>query len=667
MTREIKLNSDLGFMRIGAAVPRLKIADTEFNIKIMSEQVKQAAAEGVQILAFPEMSITGYTLGDLVQHQALLDSAEAGLKKLLSVSKKYSMVIMVGMPVFTEQRLYNCGIVINEGHILGAVPKSSMPTYKEFYDDRWFSSGHDITDCSTSLAGQDVPFGTDLLFRINHSQEAIFALEICEDLWMPLAPHEYQAMAGATLLFNLSASNEVLGKADWRRTMVTSESGRCQATYCYTSSSIGESSNDMVFGGHAIIAENGSIVRESKRLNKDSVLIIADTDLERLAFDRRSTTSFRDHEDCCHSFRIIDTEIKDITANCIQRELFPHPFVPSNIEETTQRCREIFSMQVGALVEKLSGAKLQNIVIGISGGLDSTLALLVAERTMRFLNLPATNIYTFTLPGFGTTDRTLNNSRELCKALGVSFDEVDITRACEVQLKDLKHQGKEDIVFENVQARYRTAFLFNKANELNAIMLGTGDLTEVALGWSTFAGDQVSHYHINVSVPKTLVRYLVNWVAETVMKDSPAQNILRDILETPISPELLTPQNGEITQKSEDIIGPVELTDFYLYRFIRFGMKPGKILFIANEVLKQGLFDGDYDLSDLYKWLRSFIKRFFANQFKRTCMPEGPKIGTVSLSPRADWRMPSEAEATLWLADLEDMYDNLHPNEERDE
>jgi NAD+ synthase (glutamine-hydrolysing) len=336
--------------------------------------------------------------------------------------------------------------------------------------------------------------------------------------------------------------------------------------------------------------------------------------------------------------------------------------VPPKPEETAVRCREIFSMQVGALSQKLEGSGIQKLVIGISGGLDSTLALLVASKTMDYLKLPHTYIHAFTLPGFGTTSRTLNNSRKLCNALGVTFNEVNISQTCKAQLKDLKHQGKEDVVFENVQARYRTAFLFNKANEFNAIVLGTGDLTEVALGWCTFAGDHISHYHINVSVPKTLVQYLVKWAAEFEFESSPVQKILWDILKTPISPELLTPHNGIIEQRSEDIIGPVELADFYLYRFIRFGMKPGKILFIANETLKRGLFDGKYTLDDLYKWLRSFIKRFFGNQFKRTCMPEGPKIGTVSLSPRSDWRMPSDASASLWLEDLDEMYKKLSAN-----
>jgi NAD+ synthase (glutamine-hydrolysing) len=441
--------------------------------------------------------------------------------------------------------------------------------------------------------------------------------------------------------------------------MISSESGRCLAAYCYVSSSIGESSNDVVFGGHSLIAENGVILEESPRLCRDSQLIISDVDIERLAFDRELGNSFQESARNARPFRVVETEIEDPIAGKLWRNLDPHPFVPADLSLRSVRCREIFSMQVGALSKKLSGAKKKRIVLGVSGGLDSTLALLAAVKTMDFLGLPRTNVHSFTLPGFGTTRRTRTNATRLCQALGVSFTEINIRRTCTSQLKDLRHSGKSDIVFENVQARYRTALLFNKANELDAIMLGTGDLTEVALGWSTYAGDQVSHYHINVSVPKTLVRFLIRWVAEEELRGSPAEKILYDILETPISPELLRPANGLISQKSEEIIGPVELADFYLYRFIRFGMPPGKIIFLANEVRKRGLFDHQYSLDDLNNWLKSFITRFFANQFKRTCMPEGPKVGTVSLSPRGDWRMPSDADPRLWLEDLEAMYRKL--------
>ncbi|MBN1188993.1 MAG: NAD(+) synthase [Dehalococcoidales bacterium] len=659
MDQEITLNRDLGFLRIAAAVPLLKVAEIDYNVESILEMIKQAFEEGVQVVAFPEMSITGYTLGDLVQQQALLNKAEKGLERILAGTAEYSLLVLLGLPLCVEQKVFNCAVAINAGKILGVVPKTYLPSYKEFYDDRWFEQGTKARTTSVRLCGKEAPFGTDLLFRTGDAVSTTIGVEICEDLWVPFAPHEYQSVAGASLIFNLSASNEILGKSDWRRVLAMSESGRCLACYCFVSSGIGESSNDVVYGGHAIIAENGTILAESARLRPGPQMITADVDLERLAFDRRMGTSFQQASEDRPRFRLVETSVRDIATGMMKRALDAHPFVPADPSGRTERCREVFSMQVGGLAKKLSGAKKQKIVLGISGGLDSTLALLVAVKTMDFLGLPRSSIHAFTLPGFGTTRRTRSNATRLCKALGLSCNEADITRTCTLQLKDLGHSGSQDIVFENVQARYRTAFLFNKANELDAIMLGTGDLTEVALGWSTFAGDQVSHYHVNVSVPKTLVRYLISWVADEDLRDTPARKLLNDILATPISPELLRPAGGRISQKSEDIIGPVELADYFLYPFIRFGIRPGKILFMANEVRKQGLFDGQYSLEDLNKWLQSFIRRFFANQFKRTCMPEGPKVGTISLSPRGDWRMPSDAEPRLWLEDLEEMYRRL--------
>jgi NAD+ synthase (glutamine-hydrolysing) len=437
--------------------------------------------------------------------------------------------------------------------------------------------------------------------------------------------------------------------------MVSSESGRCIAAYCYVSSGIGESSNDVVYSGHILIAENGTILGESKRLSSRPQFITSDIDLERLVHDRRVFASFHEASRQRKNFRIIEAEVADPVANKLWRTLDPHPFVPADPAKRAERCREIFSMQVAALAQKLSGANKSHLVLGVSGGLDSTLALLVAVKTMDFLGLPRTNVHAYSLPGFGTTPRTKANATKLCQALGASLGRVNITRTCKSHLRDLRHDGRQDVVFENVQARYRTEFFFNKANQLNGIVLGTGDLTEIALGWSTFSGDQLSHYHVNASVPKTLVRFLVRWVADEELAGSPAQKVLYDILETPISPELLPAEGGQIRQRSEEVIGPVELADFYLYPFIRFGMRPGKILYLANEVRKRGLFDGRYTLDDLRRWLNSFIERFFANQFKRTCFPEGPKIGSVSLSPRGDWRMPSDAEAKLWFEDLEVM------------
>jgi NAD+ synthase (glutamine-hydrolysing) len=655
----IQLSKELGFLRIGAALPALRLADVDFNIGAIIKTMRKARNQGVQILTFPEMAITGYTLGDLVQHQALLLKAKEGLGEVLKESARSTMVVIVGMPLVFEQKIFNCAVVLNSGHILGVIPKTLLPTYREFYEDRWFSPSWDGRADTIELAGQRVPFGIDILFGLRGVAPAIIGVEICEDLWVPLSPHEYQALAGATVLINLSASNEVLGKADWRRMMVSSESGRCIAAYCYVSSGIGESSNDVVYSGHAIIAENGTVLRESERLSSAPQLVVSDIDLERLAHDRRAMTSFREMSTEVRTYRVVEAEVSDPHPSRLERVFDPHPFVPEEPARRADRCREIFSMQVAALGQKLVGAKKSQLVLGVSGGLDSTLALLVAVKTMDFLGLPRTNVHAFTLPGFGTTPRTKANATKLCQALGVSFGRVNIMRTSRSHLEDLEHDGGEDVVFENVQARYRTEFFFNKANQLGGIALGTGDLTEIALGWSTFSGDQLSHYHVNASVPKTLVRFLVRWVADEELANSPAQKVLYDILETPISPELQRPEKGVITQKSEEVIGPVELADFYLYPFVRFGMRPGKILYLANEVRKQGLFEGQYTLDDLRRWLKSFIERFFANQFKRTCLPEGPKVGSVSLSPRGDWRMPSDADAKLWLEDLEAMYAKL--------
>lgn len=659
MVESIQLNSDLGFLRIGGAMPALRLADVDFNVKSIISTMRKAGEQGVQVLAFPEMAITGYTLGDLVQHQALLAKAREGLEAVLAESARRAMVVVVGMPLVVEQKIFNCAVVLNSGRILGVIPKTLLPSYREFYEDRWFTPATEASSTLIELAGSSAPFGTDILFKLQGVASAIIGVEICEDLWVPLAPHEYQALAGATVLINLSASNEVLGKVDWRRIMVSSESGRCIAAYCYVSSGIGESSNDLVYGGHVLIAENGTILRESARLSPEPRLIVADIDLERLEHDRSVMTSFQDQAAGVETCRVVEAEVADLHTERLERTLDPHPFVPGEPERRAERCREIFSMQVGALAQKLAGAKKGRIVFGVSGGLDSTLSLLVAAKTMDFLKLPRTNIHAFSLPGFGTTQRTKANATRLCRALGVSLGRVNITRSCQSHLKDLEHGGGEDVVFENVQARYRTEFLFNKANQLDGIVLGTGDLTEIALGWCTFAGDHISHYHVSASVPKTLVSFMVLWVADEEMAGTPAQKVLYDILKTPISPELTRPENGEIRQKSEEIIGPFELADFYLYPFIRFGMRPGRILYLANEVSQQGLFEGKYSLDDLYKWLKSFISRFFANQFKRTCLPEGPKVGSVSLSPRGDWRMPSEAQVQLWLEDLETMYRRL--------
>ncbi|MCX7911477.1 MAG: NAD(+) synthase [Dehalococcoidales bacterium] len=661
MTRGLLLSRELGFLRIGLAVPPLRIADIDFNVKSIIGMMHDAGRAGVQVLVFPEMAITAYTLGDLVQHRMLLSRAKEGLSRVMEEGREAPpMLVILGLPLEVNQQLFNCAAVLNGGRILGIVPKSYLPSYREFYEGRWFSPGKGFPVDHISLLGNTVPFGTDILFSLADIPDAVIGVEICEDLWVPLSPHEYQALTGATVLVNLSASNELISKADWRRTMIGSESGRCLAAYCYVSSGTGESSNDAVYGGDAIIAENGTILAESARLSPAPQLLIADVDLERLVHDRRLSNSFHLASRQEGKFRMTTAVVSDPLVDQLRRPLDAHPFVPRDPQQRAQRCREIFSMQVAALAQKLVSAGKAHLVLGVSGGLDSTLALLVAVKTMDYLGLPRQHVHAYSLPGFGTTARTRSNAVRLCRALGVSTEKVNIIHACRRHLRDLGHDGQPDIVFENVQARYRTEFLFNRANQLDGIVLGTGDLTEIAVGWCTFAGDHISHYHVNASVPKTLVRYLVKWVAEEEMPASPARKVLFDILQTPISPELLPPEEGKIRQKSEEIIGPVELIDFFLYLFVRSGTRPGKVLFLAEQARRAGLFDTRYTPEELVKWLKVFIGRFFASQFKRTCFPEGPKLGSVSLSPRSDWRMPSEAVARMWLEDVDAMQARLY-------
>lgn len=659
MVEGVKLSRDLGLVRVGAGGPDLRLADVDANVTAIISLAGKADREGVQVLVLPEMAVTGYTIGDLVLQKPLLSAAMAGVRRIAKATSSMEMLLVLGVPLEVGDRAFNCAVALNAGRVLGVVPKSYLPSYREFYESRWFTSGLKPGVDSMELNGDIVPFGPDLLFSLKDVPGAVVGVEICEDLWMPLAPHEHQAIAGATLLLNLSASNEIIAKTDWRRTMVVSESGRCLAAYCYVSCGPGESTIDVVFSGHTIIAENGVVLHQSGRFIDGEDLAVADVDIERLVHDRRLTSSFRDAPRPPVAPRVIEATVHDPGAGKLRRFIDPHPFVPADPAARARRCQEIFSMQVGALGDKLRGAGIQRIVVGISGGLDSALALLVAVKTVDRLRLPRTNVHAFSMPGFGTTRRTKTNAEKLCHALGVAFEEVDITSTSQAHLDDLRHGGEEDRVFENVQARYRTEFLFNKANALGALLLGTGDLTEVALGWCTFSGDQLSHYHVNVSVPKTLVQYLIRWVADEELAGGPAQEVLTDVLDTPISPELLRPKRGKISQQTEKLVGPVELADFCLYPFIRWGTRPGKILYFADQVLQREGFAGGYKPDDLYTWIRAFLERFFANQFKRTCMPEGPKIGSVSLSPRGDWRMPSEASPKVWLEDLDEMHRRL--------
>ncbi|MCX7747670.1 MAG: NAD(+) synthase [Clostridia bacterium] len=637
-----------GFVRVAAAVPSLKVADCEYNAQSLIRMTRKVCDEKVQIIVFPELSITGYTCGDLFHQQVLLKESLAQLQCILNATKDTEIVVILGMPINADNQLFNCGVVIQKGRVLGAVPKTFIPNYSEFYEERWFASGLKALCGKIKLLGQEVPFGTDLLFEAENAGGVCFGLEICEDLWVPVPPSSRQAVLGATILFNLSASNEIVGKYEYRQELVRQQSARCIAGYVYASSGVGESTTDVVFGGHAMISEYGSILAESKRFSENEQIIISEIDTEKIINDRLKNTSFM--EACMDkTHRKINFSLMETRVAEIKREYAPHPFVPANVHTRDKRCNEVFDIQTAGLAKRLRHTGIKKVVLGISGGLDSTLALLVVARAFQMLDIPNSNIYAITMPGFGTTDETYNNALNLMKSMGVTMDEIDIKPACLQHFKDIKHDAAIlDVTYENVQARERTQILMDVANKIGALVIGTGDLSELALGWCTYNGDHMSMYSVNCSVPKTLVKFLVGWVADHVV-EAKIGEILHKILETPISPELLPPDTkGKIHQKTEDIVGPYELHDFFLYHMIRYGATPKKILFLAEKVFKTS-----YNRETIKKWLAVFYKRFFSQQFKRSCLPDGPKVGSISLSPRGDWRMPSDAEAKVWLADLD--------------
>lgn len=638
-----------GFIRATAVAPRVAIGDVSANTETILKHIKMAAENKSSIVVFPEMSITGYTLGDLFHQDILQKKALDGLEKIKNFTKGLSTIAIVGLPVCLEGKLFNAAAVVGNGKIWGLIPKTYIPGYKEFYEERWFSSSRDLINKEIFLFGKKIPIGSDLLFRSIKNPDLVFGVEICEDVWMPLPPSSFQALAGAIIMCNLSASNELVGKADYRNSLVIQQSARTVSGYIYASCGVHESTTDVVFSGHSILAENGKLLNESRRFERDDQITYADFDLEHLKEDRIKMTSFGEgmHEIPKTNFRFIDMDVSLPKIKNLTRKINPYPFIPSDQENRNKVCQEIFNIQAAGLAKRLEHSGVKTLILGISGGLDSTLALLVAMRTFEILNLSPKNIRVFTLPGFGTTPRTKSNAIKLAKILGLPIEEVNIKNGCVQQLKDLKHDGKtQDVTFENVQARYRTMVLMNKANQLKGIVLGTGDLSEIALGWCTFTGDQISHYHVNAGVPKTLVRYIIEWVSE--QKDfTGAKKILRDILATPVSPELIRNHKKEITQKTEEIIGPYELHDFFLYHFVRWGSSPKKILFLAKEA-----FNKKYRDTEIKKWLLVFLHRFFTNQWKRSVMPDGPKVGSVALSPRGDWRMPSDADMRLWIKEL---------------
>ncbi|BDY13751.1 NAD(+) synthase [Hydrogenimonas cancrithermarum] len=631
-----------GFYRIAAAVPKVRVANVDYNVEQMVDLWKIAAEQNASVVLFPELGISSYSCGDLFYQERLHDAVKEGLERLLEVSKHSITAAIVGLPLWHRGRLYNCAAVLQEGRILGIVPKSYVPEHKEYYEKRWFSTGREIVGESVRLLDEDVPFGTDLLFE--RDGEFVFGIEICEDLWSVVPPSSYQALAGATLLFNLSASDEIVGKSDYREALVAQQSARCMAAYVYASCGVGESTTDVVFGGDVMIAENGAMLERGERFLDESQVIFADVDLQRLKTMRIAEGSFADGE--IKPFRRV--RLYDLPRIVqLNRYVDPHPFVPSKKGERAKRCREIFAIQAAALQKRLDHIGASVSVLGISGGLDSTLALLATYHTYEIMQRDPKDIVAVTMPGFGTTGRTLENAKKLCEGLGVTFRHIDIADICMAHFRKIGHDPSDhSVVFENVQARERTQILMDLANKLGGIVIGTGDMSESALGWSTYNGDHMSMYAINTGIPKTLIRYLVEWTTEIYPDIS---DVLHDILATPVSPELLPPEDNEIAQKTEEVVGPYELHDFFLYHMIKSGAEPKKILFLAKTAFKFR-----YDEATLKKWLKLFLRRFFSQQFKRSCMPDGPKVGTIALSPRGDWRMPSDAEVEEWIKDLEE-------------
>lgn len=685
-----------GFFRVAAASPALVVADCDTNAKNIIEQAKDAAANGAQVIVFPELCITGYTCGDLFLQSTLQRAALDALAKIANATKNLRAVLVVGLPLADGHSIYNVAAILCKGKILAFVPKTYIPNYSEFYEKRYFASGSNLS--SGEING--VPFGTNILISDATEKNFTLAVEICEDLWVASPPSVQHALSGATVIANLSASNEVVGKAEYRRLLVKGQSARTMTAYIYADAGNDESTTDMVFAGHNLISENGTILAESKLFSGKT--IYADVDLERIMIDRRKTTTYAQNaEEILFANDYLKIEIdlfamfeknknssKEKSSQAAEasaskksnsktekliRKIDAHPFVPSNYDERSTRCAEIIAMQAEGLAKRLRHIHATSAVIGISGGLDSTLALLVTCRAFDLCSIPRKQIYAITMPCFGTTDRTYTNACTLSKELGATLKEIKIADSVRQHLADIGHDEKiHDTTYENAQARERTQVLMDFANKANGLVIGTGDLSELALGWCTYNGDHISMYGVNGSIPKTLVRYLVaHFANEDVWgdgrKNEKLSNVLRDILDTPVSPELIPPDaNGKIVQKTEDIVGPYELHDFFLYYVLRFGFSPEKIFFLAENVFCKtaaekknapiSLTDGTtgtYTATEIKKWLQNFYRRFFTQQFKRSCLPDGAKVGTVSLSPRGDWRMPSDASAHIWLKEID--------------
>jgi NAD+ synthase (glutamine-hydrolysing) len=643
-----------GFLRVSAACPRVVVADPEANATEIVRLAAEASRSGAQVVVFPELSLTGYTAGDLFfSLSTLVRGAETALGRVLRETADSATLVVLGLPLALDGRLFNVAAVCQAGRLLGLVPKSFLPNYKEYYEERWFAAARDAVSDEAMVAGQRVPFGPDLLFPLTDEPGVVFAVEVCEDLWAPIPPSSRHAVAGATVLLNISASNELVAKADYRRELVRQQSGRTLGAYVYANAGVHESTTDVVFGGDLMVAENGVLLAEGERFRREGHFIVADVDAERLVVERMRQSSFAD---AVHplgpAYRRIDLRpIPPPRPQRLVRAIEPFPFVPSDPATLGERCHEIFSIQTAGLARRLEHTSLRRVVLGLSGGLDSTLALLVAAKTFDLLGLPRAGILTVTLPGFGTTERTLTSARRLAAASGAELREIDIKAACLQHIRDIGLDPNDHTsnTYQNVQARERTQILMDLANKECGLVVGTGDLSELALGFCTFAGDHISMYNVNAGVPKTLVRRLVAWVAEH--QSSPAEReVLENVLLTPVSPELVPlGKDGTSPQRTEEIVGPYELHDFFLHALVRWGAGPRKILFLAAHA-----FADRYDEATLRSWLRVFIDRFFDNQFKRSVMPDGPKVGSVSLSPRGDWRMPSDASKAAWLRELGD-------------
>ena len=632
-----------GFLKAAALSPSLRVADCAYNTSQILSQLKDAAARGVRLAVFPEFCLTGYTCGDLFLQRTLQQGALDGLQTLLDASRELDVVALVGLPLLVRGKLYNCAAVLCGGRLLGLVPKTYLPNYGEFYEKRQFTPGSTEVETVT-VCGQEVPFGTSLLFRCRQMPSFVLGVEICEDLWSALPPSTFHALAGATVIANLSASDETVGKAEYRRTLVSNQSARLLCGYLYASAGHGESTQDMVFAGHDLIAENGTLLAETSPF--EGGWAETELDCQRMESERARNTSF---DPSAEGYLTVDFDLT-LTETPLSRWVAPTPCVPPDARRRAERCELILKMQADGLAKRLEHAHAKTAVIGISGGLDSCLALLVAVRAMKQLGRSTSDVLAVTMPCFGTTRRTRSNAEILCDELAVSFTEIDIANTVHSHFKDIGQDEQVlDVTFENGQARVRTLELMDTANRTGGLVVGTGDLSELALGWATYNGDHMSMYGVNAGVPKTLVRHLVRYEAD-IAASAELRRVLLDILDTPVSPELLPAKDGEIAQKTEDLVGPYELHDFYLYYVLRFGFGPAKIFRLAKAA-----FAGRAEYPDevLYRWLRNFYWRFFAQQFKRSCLPDGPKVGSVTLSPRGDWRMPSDAAAALWLAELE--------------